>query len=664
MRIRILLLLLGIVGEGWAQCPTKLVNGTQDYKGRLQVSSSQGISMIAEGTSDRILKICKGTTIQVEDVTANNNPSLTAYNFNYQSAEVDLSAPIFDKVNKSYTYEKAGTYGLIMVGSASGTGSYACQTVQVLDNPELNFEVDACEPEQVTLVIPKDSSRNPYDEFTIEWGDGNTEKLLKKDLPLTKVHIYKNAGTGVTISVQGTYEGNVCGISKISKFIDPGKLNQSPKPIVTLLELSATKTVATIQFAGPVSTTQEIFQKEVGGTYVSTGIQIQSNLTSERIINLNPAKQYCFQVRSVGGCASTSGSDEICTLPITVQAKGKQIEVNWSAYPQATATFESYTVSNGTTTFPVIKDRNQTQLIDKSELECGTSYCYRVTARVNNINSISNEVCEEIESTVKPDPITQAYATLAGKAAVLSWESPGGKILDYEILRAEAGGKFEKIETDTTIVSPYKDGQINPLQRSYCYQISYESACKTWSNPSAPICTIHLNQKSGELSWTSNNPFTENISEYTVQALDAQGNVVASHSVAKATKVSVSGLDFPISPEYQYRIESTSESGNTSWSNPIPIRELFQVYVPDAFTPNGDSQNDVFLPKVVHVNALKFTVFDRWGNSIFSTEDESEGWDGYINGKPAPQGSYSYRLDVRNEVGDSFTKRGVFRLIR
>ncbi|WP_369679192.1 T9SS type B sorting domain-containing protein [Siphonobacter sp. BAB-5385] len=96
----------------------------------------------------------------------------------------------------------------------------------------------------------------------------------------------------------------------------------------------------------------------------------------------------------------------------------------------------------------------------------------------------------------------------------------------------------------------------------------------------------------------------------------------------------------------------------------MPIQELFQVYVPDAFTPNGDSQNDVFLPKVLHVNALKFTVFDRWGNSIFSTEDESEGWDGYVNGKPAPQGSYSYRLDVRNELGDSFTKRGVFRLIR
>ncbi|PMD98193.1 hypothetical protein BWI97_05800 [Siphonobacter sp. BAB-5405] len=664
MRIRILLLLLGIVWEGWAQCPTKLVNGTQDYKGRLQVSSSQGTTMIAEGTSDRILKICKGTTIQVEDVTANNNPSLTAYNFNYQSAEVDLSAPLFDKVNKSYTYAKAGTYGLIMVGSASGTGSYACQTVQVLGNPDPNFEVDACEIEQVTLVIPKDSSRNPYDEFTVEWGDGNTEKVLKKDLPLTKVHIYKNAGTGVAISVQGTYEGNICSSSKVSKFIDPGKLNQSPKPIVTLLELSATKTVATIQFAGPVSTTQEIFQKEVGGTYVSTGIQIQNNLTSERITNLNPTKQYCFQVRSVGGCASSSGSDEICTLPITVVAKAKQMEVNWSAYPQATAAFESYTVSNGTTTFPVITDRTQTQLIDQSELECGTSYCYRVTARVNNINSISNEVCEEIESTVKPDPITQAYATLAGKAAVLTWESPGGKILDYEILRAEAGSKLEKIEPDTTIVNPYKDRQINPLQRSYCYQISYESACKTWSNPSAAVCTIYLSQKGGELFWTSNNPFTEDLSEYTVQALDAQGNVVASSNVAKATSISVSSLGFPISPDYEYRIQSTSASGHISWSNSIPIQEFFQVYVPDAFTPNGDSQNDVFLPKVLHVNALKLTVFDRWGNSIFSTEDESEGWDGSINGKPAPQGSYSYRLDVRNELGDSFTKRGVFRLIR
>ncbi|WP_255157965.1 hypothetical protein [Siphonobacter sp. BAB-5385] len=544
MRIRILLLLLGIVWEGWAQCPVgdKVLGTQQTGKISIRVGSRTATPVEFTGTSKQPLKICKGQTLYVEDLTGGDN---TGFWYEYQNATIDFNNDLKpESIQTSKTYDKAGTYGLIMVGSSLNGGHYACQTVQVLGNPDPNFEVDACEIEQVTLVIPKDSSRNPYDEFTVEWGDGNTEKVLKKDLPLTKVHIYKNAGTGVAISVQGTYEGNICSSSKVSKFIDPGKLNQSPKPIVTLLELSATKTVATIQFAGPVSTTQEIFQKEVGGTYVSTGIQIQNNLTSERITNLNPTKQYCFQVRSVGGCASSSGSDEICTLPITVVAKAKQMEVNWTAYPQATATFESYTVSNGTTTFPVITDRNQTQLIDQSELECGTSYCYRVTARVNNINSISNEVCEEIESTVKPDPITQAYATLAGNAAVLNWESPGGKVLDYEILRAEAGSKFEKIETDTTIVSPYKDKQINPSQRSYCYQISYESACKTWSNPSSPVCTIYLSQKGGELSWTSNNPFTEDLGEYTVQALDAQGNVVASINVAKATKISVSSLSF------------------------------------------------------------------------------------------------------------------------
>lgn len=667
MRIRILLLLLGIVGEGWAQCPVgdKVLGTRQTGKFAIKVDDPNGSILSVSGTNNDVLKICAGQTLYVEDQTTGGKAELAGYYFNYKDPAFDLTTdkePEGKVINKYHLYNTPGTYGLILVGADINGGYYACKTVQVFAKPNPQFEVSTCNYNEATLTLPKSADFNPYDEFIVDWGDGITEKIVQGSLPFTKSHLYSANPSGKVVTVTGSYQGNSC--SNNSQYPIPKQEDVPDKPVITLLELSSTKTAATLQFASPTSSIQEIYKKEPDGTYTNMGVQVPGGTSSYLVKDLNPSQQYCFHLRSVGGCASTSGSDEICTLPITVQAKGKQIEVNWSAYPQATADFESYTVTNGTTTFPVIKDRNQTQLTDQSELECGTSYCYRVTARVNNINSISNEVCEEIESTVKPGPLTQAYATLAGKVAVLTWESPGGKILDYEILRAEAGGKFEKVEPDTTIVNPYKDRQINPLQRSYCYQISYESACKTWSNPSSPVCTIYLTQKSGELSWTNNNPFTENISEYTVQALDAQGNVVASSNVAKATKISINSLSFPISPDYQYRIESTSESGNTSWSNPISIRELFQVYVPDAFTPNGDSQNDVFLPKVVHVNALKFTVFDRWGNSIFSTEDESEGWDGYINGKPAPQGSYSYRLDVRNEVGDSFTKRGVFRLIR
>lgn len=663
MRIRILLLLLGIVGEGWAQCPTKLVNGTQDYKGRLQVSSSQGTSMIAEGTSDRILKICKGTTIQVEDVTANNNPSLTAYNFNYQSAEVDLSAPIFDKVNKSYTYAKAGTYGLIMVGSASGTGSYACQTVQVVDTPIPQFDLEVCEAEKVTLVVPKDQEKNPYDEFTVNWGDGNIEQVRQEDLPLKKVHIYKNASANIQVSLQGSYTGVDCKGEEVGKVIDPGKLNDSPTPTITTLVLLNGNFGVNIQFAGPVSGTQEILQKEAGGTYPSSGIQVPGGMNVQTITNLDPKKQYCFQVRSSGGCSSSNTSNEICTVPIAVVDKGDYFEINWPAYPKEAAKFESYTLKVGSKTFTPITDRTTTQIIDKDVI-CGNYYCYTLETIANGILTVAGN-CEGILSGngKLPDPVDLAYVSIVKNEAVLDWQQPPLP-LSYTVSRAELGKGFEEILAGKTMETPFTDKEIDPSQRPYCYQIAYENGCRTWSKPSDAVCTIHLSQKGGDITWTGNTPFTHAIVDYAVQVLDAQGNVIAYKNVGNTTKVNVSSLGLPISPDYEYRIQCTSEIGNTSWSNPIPIRELFQVYVPDAFTPNGDSQNDVFLPKVVHVNALKFTVFDRWGNSIFSTEDESEGWDGYINGKPAPQGSYSYRLDVRNEVGDSFTKRGVFRLIR
>ncbi|MFK7900329.1 MAG: PKD domain-containing protein [Cyclobacteriaceae bacterium] len=89
-----------------------------------------------------------------------------------------------------------------------------------------------------------------------------------------------------------------------------------------------------------------------------------------------------------------------------------------------------------------------------------------------------------------------------------------------------------------------------------------------------------------------------------------------------------------------------------------------KVDVFSGFSPNGDGRNDVFKPEVQGVTNYKFTIFNRWGSLIFSTTDTQVGWDGTLNGTPAPVGVYIYRLETTNPNGRIDITAGEINLLR
>ncbi|HLU16615.1 MAG TPA: gliding motility-associated C-terminal domain-containing protein, partial [Edaphocola sp.] len=91
------------------------------------------------------------------------------------------------------------------------------------------------------------------------------------------------------------------------------------------------------------------------------------------------------------------------------------------------------------------------------------------------------------------------------------------------------------------------------------------------------------------------------------------------------------------------------------------------IKLPNAFSPNGDGRNDVFLPKLAIDRAYRFRsfqVFNRWGELVFSTAHSQLGWDGYHKGQPAEQGVYFYRLQIEFADGSLQTISGEVTLIR
>lgn len=89
------------------------------------------------------------------------------------------------------------------------------------------------------------------------------------------------------------------------------------------------------------------------------------------------------------------------------------------------------------------------------------------------------------------------------------------------------------------------------------------------------------------------------------------------------------------------------------------------VYVPNAFTPNGDNKNDMFKIRTYGLNSIKsFRVFNRWGEMVFQTYNLSEGWDGKWNGQYCAPGVFVYSFEGTCANGQDVMKKGNVTLIR
>ena len=78
------------------------------------------------------------------------------------------------------------------------------------------------------------------------------------------------------------------------------------------------------------------------------------------------------------------------------------------------------------------------------------------------------------------------------------------------------------------------------------------------------------------------------------------------------------------------------------------------IYIPEAFTPNGDNVNDTWYPKFKNIISGEIMIFNRWGELIYQINNINSGWDGFYQNQICPDGVYVYRIeyiDVNNVQG-------------
>lgn len=619
------------------------------------------------------LKVCVGSAVNIVGVP--NNLSNAGYNFQYDGKS-SIDKVVLTQA-KSFTYTQPGSYSILQGGSGAGSGSGTifCQVVTVVPLDPITFTVQACLGRRAT-VTPDPSTLGQYDAYLIRWGDGTVEERSRTEMLANPAHTYNSgAAASPRISVEGLYGVITSPLCQSPPSVQTVMLlAPATQPTVTAITTTSDKAIE-VKYQTGAGVSVELYQK-VNGTYTPTG---QKGTGAGTFTVQTDAKQVqCFQVVTQDACnGTTSKSEEACSLVLDASAANKQNDLTWQPYSgaiSATNQFRYYRISrNGAPIGGTITNRNIGTSTDASTILCGVSYCYKLEARIQGSAETivtSNQVCVTGINGDVPGAVGTTIVSVEDGRPSLFTTPPAnlGATDSYTMIVSRAAGLSGTFQPVAALdrKSSFTDDNANASAGSFCYQVAFQNGCGLTSPVSKPVCTIFLKSKSStDIDWNADSPFAPDlVANYVVEVADSiSGSNGAQYPVGTKTQFAPDPND-PNLQQQRYRIIATSTTGDISYSNFFRFLRDVKIFMPEAFTPNGDGMNDQLLAKGIYVDQFSMTIYDRWGEVVYNTTNKTEGWDGKINGQDATHGQYMYRIEIIDLRGLKTVRTGSVLLIR
>jgi gliding motility-associated-like protein len=115
-----------------------------------------------------------------------------------------------------------------------------------------------------------------------------------------------------------------------------------------------------------------------------------------------------------------------------------------------------------------------------------------------------------------------------------------------------------------------------------------------------------------------------------------------------------------------YWLQATNSCGSYTDSTTLAFRLDCnqEFFIPTAFEPNEDGKNDRFVITGKNIFDYSITIYSRWGEQLFQSNDITNSWDGKSKGKECPVGVYTYRIEYKNIKGEKQMKMGNVTLVR
>jgi gliding motility-associated-like protein len=286
--------------------------------------------------------------------------------------------------------------------------------------------------------------------------------------------------------------------------------------------------------------------------------------------------------------------------------------------------------------------------------------------------SSSNIISMFTEMPESPDYINALSVISNGENTDLQFEiAPNSELSKYRLYKSDShNGTFDSLITITSsdnIISGSHNNSQSDSKNSY-YKLVSINECGNETTSSDVIDNILLNIETtdyiNELSWNLLKEFDLLSGTYEIYRITGNSEPELIRSFSNYDHIEddielLQGQNLSGKFCYFVRVYKEGETEYYSQSNTECIYLELKIYIPQAFTPNDDGINDLFLPVFSFLpKEYELKIYNRWGNIIFETSDPSKGWNGkQSNGKPAPSGSYIYLLKIKTEDNQTVQKR-------
>ncbi len=582
------------------------------------------------------------------------------------ASQISYETEVID-VNKyiNFRVKWQAEAGITTFKSIEKTG-FGCNSDTIYSNIELKSEFNLdlgedkniCSGETVTLTPTIDLTS----EYSYLWSTGETTETIE-------------------VNESGEYELTVTDLRDNQKITDKILVTVHNSPEINIDDV-------VMMNGSPI---QINIEKE-GCIYLwSTG-----ETTSK--IEISTPDDYSVMITSEYGCSNSKSftvkdQSTLFTLSLpNIVHMCAQETMTLSPYMDIDQTY-TYSWSTGST---------------KKVIEINSEGVYTLTA--TDVNGYSQTASSQIYYHSKPIvDLGEDFILWDGESKQLDAQNAGASyewntLETSQIITASSGGDFWVNVIDEygcanadTVNIDYRGGEKFRVElgddRSICQGDSVLIVPEILGHPTSPLTYNWIDQNNNEAEI-----YLKKEGTFTLEVTDKLGNIesaeinitvlqapivdlgediidypnIEQELVANVDKVSYNWSTGEISKSIKvektgkYWVEVVNEA-QCSTRDTIYVKFLHDypfVGLPKAFTPNGDTHNDLLFVRGIDIDKIKLRVYTREGKMVFETSDINQGWDGKYNGQAQAMDSYYYNLEITYTNGVIRKKSGKFALLK
>lgn len=574
--------------------------------------------------------VCNGNAVQFND---NSTGSIITYTWDFGDATTGTGT------DPTHVYPDIGTYTVTLTTiSANGCSDVATGTAEVIDGPipvfTLNNGPDFCEQETLQIT---NNSYGPIVSYLWDFGDGNTSTAMIPTFAYDTYGIY-------TVSLTVGTADNCFNTSGEDISVNPlpqPEFSSTPACFGETTEFTEQATIP----QGSVIAWDWSFGDGTGGA---------NGQTASHTYNSQGAFTVQLVAESALGCVDTIEQQVFVNPTPVVNASANDVclggevsFVNGTVPNDNTIASWEWDFGDGQTGSDVAPTHVYSnfgtytvQLIATTDSSCVGVTDFEVQVYPYPIADFSNtptEGCVPVgvrftdETSLESGYSITGYQWDFGDGATSndvspshSYTTPG--IYDVTLIATSEGGCVDTLTVSSALsiyVTPNADFDYRPGQ-------------PTMLDPRIRFDNTTVNGIDYEWDFGDGNSSTEidPVNNYPDQG-DYVVTLIATNGICADTTVQLLHID------------------------PVTF-----IYIPNAFTPNGNGLNDGFTAKGIGIEQFDMTIFDRWGNQLYYTARIDEPWNGIYKGAECPADSYVYRINIVDVKGESRKYFGNVTLVR